>query len=262
MTKNLNFVCYKWGNKYPASYVNKLYAMVKRNIKIPFTFYCVTDNPDGIMVDVKIADMPTRKLPGNGPKLYTFSKEFLGLNSDEFVVSLDLDIVVTSNLDFLAERPEQDFLIARHRIRKGPSRVHGAVYRIRVGSHSRIWENFLINPEEYALLFPGKHGYNAFSEQSWIEEQMKSETIEFFPSNKVISFRADCNSKPKRKFLFLSIDKSSLIHRYLVKHFKASLPNIGEAIVSFSGKVNPEYVMKTHTITVRHAPFIEKFWRL
>ncbi len=38
--KAVNIICMKWGDKYGAEYVNKLYAMVKRNITIPFQFVC------------------------------------------------------------------------------------------------------------------------------------------------------------------------------------------------------------------------------
>ena len=37
-------VCLKWGNKYSAEYVNKLYSMVKRNLTIDYEFVCFTEN--------------------------------------------------------------------------------------------------------------------------------------------------------------------------------------------------------------------------
>ena len=51
-------VCIKWGTKYPAYYVNRLYAGVRKNLSGPFEFYCMTDDPAGIREEVKILDLP------------------------------------------------------------------------------------------------------------------------------------------------------------------------------------------------------------
>ena len=44
----VNVLCLKWGDRYPAFYVNRLYAAVKRNLRRPFRFVCVTDDPTGL----------------------------------------------------------------------------------------------------------------------------------------------------------------------------------------------------------------------
>ena len=38
----------KWGNKFPGEYVNRLYAMVSRNMNSEFRFICFTENSIGI----------------------------------------------------------------------------------------------------------------------------------------------------------------------------------------------------------------------
>ncbi|RHY38782.1 hypothetical protein DYB30_013912 [Aphanomyces astaci] len=46
---HITVVCVKWGVKYGADYVNKLYRGVARHLKsVPFTFCCLTDDPAGI----------------------------------------------------------------------------------------------------------------------------------------------------------------------------------------------------------------------
>ena len=40
-------ICISWGTKYGAPYVNRLYAMVARNLTPPFSFTCFTDNAEG-----------------------------------------------------------------------------------------------------------------------------------------------------------------------------------------------------------------------
>ena len=53
MDKLANIICMKWGDKFPAIYVNRLYGMIDRNITIPFNLYCFTDNGIGIRDEVK-----------------------------------------------------------------------------------------------------------------------------------------------------------------------------------------------------------------
>ena len=36
-------LCMKWGTKYGAEYVNRLYNMVKRHLTLPFKMVCLTD---------------------------------------------------------------------------------------------------------------------------------------------------------------------------------------------------------------------------
>ena len=39
-----NIICMKWGTKFGASYVNRLYDMVERNTTVPHRFVCFTDD--------------------------------------------------------------------------------------------------------------------------------------------------------------------------------------------------------------------------
>ena len=55
---NVNIICMKWGDKFPAEYVNRLYGMVARNLSIPFRFVCFTENNDGIRDEVEIQNLP------------------------------------------------------------------------------------------------------------------------------------------------------------------------------------------------------------
>ena len=44
----LKVVCVKWGDKYPAEYVNRLHNMVKRNLSQPYEFICTTEDGEGL----------------------------------------------------------------------------------------------------------------------------------------------------------------------------------------------------------------------
>ena len=47
-------ICLKWGKKYSAEYVNKLYSMLSKHVHVPFTLTCMTNEPDGILPEIKI----------------------------------------------------------------------------------------------------------------------------------------------------------------------------------------------------------------
>jgi hypothetical protein len=88
--------CVYWGNKFSLDYVYNLKAMVARNTTIPHNFICYSDK--------KIPGIETRILkPGyegwwNKLQLFDSSNKV----SDR-VVYLDLDTVITGNLDWLLE---------------------------------------------------------------------------------------------------------------------------------------------------------------
>ena len=54
----VNVLCLKWGTYYGPEYVNRLYAGVRRNLKRPFRFVCVTDNPAGLRPEVETVPFP------------------------------------------------------------------------------------------------------------------------------------------------------------------------------------------------------------
>lgn len=47
-TVSLHVVCVKYGTKYGADYVNKLYYGVKTHLSLPHTFHCFTESAEGL----------------------------------------------------------------------------------------------------------------------------------------------------------------------------------------------------------------------
>ena len=45
---NTNCICIKWGTKYGAEYVNRLYAGLRRNLLSDLQFFCMTDDVAGL----------------------------------------------------------------------------------------------------------------------------------------------------------------------------------------------------------------------
>lgn len=52
--KKINVFTVKWGSKYSAEYVNKLYASIRKNTSWQVDFYCFTDDQYGINKDIKV----------------------------------------------------------------------------------------------------------------------------------------------------------------------------------------------------------------
>ena len=127
----------KWGNKYPADYVNTLYSMVNRNMSRPFRFICLTDDPSGIEAPAETFPIPELSINLEGPergwkKLSVFSKELYNLSGR--VLCLDLDLIITGPLDDLFDHPG-DVLIIRDWLKKDGT-GNSSVYRFNVGAHS------------------------------------------------------------------------------------------------------------------------------
>jgi len=184
----LHIVCYRWGTKYGVEYANKLHSMVRRHLRRPHRFHCVTDDPAGLSPGIIPHRLPENHFGGNWNKLMTFQADFLGLNGGA-VVCLDLDIVIVGNIDFIADHPERDFVIIRNWA-KG-TRGNSSVFRIKVGSHAHVWETFVRDPESAIDRFHGKTRLGG--DQRWLNHAI--EHFEYFGDGKIVSFKKHCDSK-------------------------------------------------------------------
>ena len=88
----------KYGTKYGADYVNKLFAGVQKNLKISHLFTCFTDDSEGL--DKQIQVKPLRnQWQGWWSKVHIFDQE--AYSSPRWVFYIDLDMIITSSLDEL-----------------------------------------------------------------------------------------------------------------------------------------------------------------
>ena len=86
MTEPVKIICLKWGTKYPAEYVNRLYRMVNKHLTIPFEFYCLTENTEGLYSEINILDLILEEgLKGWWYKLQLFKKRFLWFKRSSYV---------------------------------------------------------------------------------------------------------------------------------------------------------------------------------
>lgn len=92
----MNIVCVKWGDKYSAEYVNKLYSMVLRNVcGKSINFYCYTDDPVDIRKEVNVVKIKTDLTH------WWLKLDLLKLFDQGENILFDLDVVILNPLERL-----------------------------------------------------------------------------------------------------------------------------------------------------------------
>lgn len=181
-------ICIKWGTKYGAEYVNRLYGMVTRNITPPFRFVCFTDSCDGLIEGIETHPLPpldfelpvTRK--GIWPKCRLWNKQLADLQGP--VLFLDLDLVITGNLDpFFTYGAPDDVVLAYNPSNPLERLGQTSVYRFPVGKLYPLLEAFKANPSGIAETYK--------YEQRFVTRHTPG-GVKFWPRRSVRHFRRDC----------------------------------------------------------------------
>lgn len=241
----LHVHAFKWGDMYSADDVNRLCAMFARHLSLPHVFHCSTDAPAGLRSDIVVHPLPSYDFCswdiGNGRKTAVFGRNFIGLEG-ELLVQTDIDMVLVGNVDFLADRPDEDFLIGRGRNQAHATRGHAAIVRLRIGTMPHVWERLVADPA-HAVAVAQHHRSppGHISEQRWLDGAIPD--MRFFEDGRIVYFRQDCNAHADH-------DSPTGI----------AAPPDGARIVSFAGKMKPQHVMDGSSGNWRHAPFVRDHW--
>ena len=131
--------CVKTGNMYGPEYVNKLYAMVARNLPdgMPGRFVCFTDDADGLLPQVETRPIMGEGLEGWWAKLWLFSDEAFELG--DRIVYLDLDTVIIGPLDDIVSY-DGPFAALRDFYR--PEALQSSVMSWESGYMTDIWDRW------------------------------------------------------------------------------------------------------------------------
>lgn len=235
-------LCMKWGTKYGPEYVNRLYAMVKRHLTGAFQFVCLTDDHSGIHSDIACFPIPALALDANLPergwkKLTTFKANLCNLKGT--ALFLDLDVVITDNIDMLFEYPGE-FLIIHDW--KRPWRITGnsSVYRFNIGAHADVLTEFNLNQ---ATIFRNFRNEQAFLSH-FLHQQNK---LSYWPSSWCCSYKYHC------------------IPKWPSNYWREPLIPDGVKIIVFHGEVNPPDALegrRNRTLRfMRRARWISDYWR-
>jgi hypothetical protein len=174
----LTVITYKWEpnpgyrSKFTGEHVNTLARMIRRNTTLPHRFICFTDNRKGIdpaLVEARElwtdhASLINPSLGLRGPSCYRRLKMF-ARDAAEWIgpriLHLDLDMVITANIDPLLNRPEE-FVIWGDTA--PPTPYNGSLCLFTAGCRPQLWEDF--DPVETPKA-TRKLGYVG-SDQAWI----------------------------------------------------------------------------------------------
>jgi hypothetical protein len=181
-------IAINWGTKYGPPFINRLYAMVERNITPPFTFTCFTDNRQGIRPEVLCEDLPPLDfdLPVTSKGVWQKSRLWgprLGTLEGP-VLFLDLDLVIVGNIDafFTVGRPDQ-VMLARNPVRPLERLGQTSVYRFQVGKLVPLLDKFRADPQGIADVYD--------YEQRFVTRNAPG-GVTFFPRRWVRHFRYEC----------------------------------------------------------------------
>ena len=224
-TKQANVLCMKWGTKYPADYVNRLYSMVARNLNRPFRFICLTDDARDLAAGVEAFPLPELSIDLAGPergwnKLAVFSQQLFDIEGQ--VLCLDLDLIITGSLDELFDHPG-DVMIIRDWLKKDGT-GNSSVYRFTVGSHPEVLAEF---ERSFTTI---KTTYR--NEQEYLSSALLDQgALDYWPDHWCRSFKRHC-IKPLSLFIARDTEVPDDA-RVIVFHGK---PDPHEAIAGVRGK--------------------------
>lgn len=208
----VNIVCVKYGTKYTASHVNRLYEMVRRNTSLPFLFYCLTDNGSGLHPDIIVRDLDLNL------DLESFWYKFCIFDSSLYLDDVptfyfDLDIIIQNNIDHLFNHPEKNIKISysgelkEPDSLKWPTAVNSSMMLFIPSKTDYIREGFIKNPDYNIIQYGGVCRY------LW---QIHKEELDFFiPMKDYYSFirvpqivkdMGDPHKKYRTKERFVNID--------------------------------------------------------
>jgi len=246
----VNVICLKYGKRYPAEYVNKLYAGVARHLKRPFRFHCCTDDQTDIGQDIKVIPFPENPgIKSHWPhvlvKLMLTKDGFGGLSGP--TLFLDLDIIIMDELDSFFDYEPGRFCIIHNWVNRRkqalglrPNVGNSSVFRFDAGPTSdTIYQTFLkeMNRAEDRSIFN--------TEQAFMTYAMKYPV--WWPETWVRSYKWDC--RPAFPLNLILAPKAPHDCKILVFHGK---PDPEEAIVGFKGQ-------KMHH-SIKAAPWIQEHW--
>lgn len=204
MAPPLTIVCFLWrrnpsGFQLPAvidygpEHVRRLERGLKRHMRTPFRFVCITDQPESLegIETIPLWDKCSG-LGGCYNRLYTFSPDMRQLIGERFVC-IDIDCIVMGDLTPLFSRPES-FVINRYI----PSPAgdcakdqdyNGGLYMMDAGARADVWDHF--NPVISPMLVDAAkdQGKVVGTDQAWIRLVLGSGEATFGPEHGVYEAR-------------------------------------------------------------------------
>lgn len=180
-------ICIKWGTKYGPEYANRLYGMISRNITPPFRLFCFTDDETGLRPEIETRPLPVFEYEAPKNTLGKWPKSRLWGDLGDVtgvVLFLDLDVVITGNLDdFFTYGDPDDTIVGLNPSTPFEKMGQTSVYRMRVGKLAALQDIFRADPQAAA----DKYRF----EQRFVTRNAPG-GVKFWPKGWLAHFRMHC----------------------------------------------------------------------
>lgn len=239
-------VCMKWGDRYPADFVNRLYSMIQRHTERETQLICYTDDASGIDPAVITAPIPGINVPERVAitgwrKIAIWQEGLEHLSGD--VLFFDLDMIITGSIDAFFDFHPGEYCVIHNWTQPNEKIGNTSIFKMPVGKFPQVFNDFHNDPEsvlkEYRI------------EQQYISGQIPSQV--FWPPEFCVSF------------------KHSLVPSWPLNFFQTPKLPEGTLSVAFTGKPDPDEaavgvwpVQKAWKKLYKHVrptPWIMENWR-
>tara|TARA_B100000963_G_scaffold347075_1_gene352985 strand:- start:457 stop:1176 length:720 start_codon:yes stop_codon:yes gene_type:complete len=225
----------KWGTRYGPEYVNRLYNSIQKHTKRITKVYCFTDNNQEIDKNIICKPLPKINLPNtiaNTPwrKLSLWQCPLYNLKGD--VLFLDLDLLITGNLDQFFDYMPGRYCVIENWTQIGQNIGNTSCFRFPVGKYKSVFKKFEKNPEKYWK----KHHI----EQVYLSDQISDQV--FWPIGWCKSFKHD------------------LLPKWPFRIWKPAILPKNTSIVAFTGKPDPDDVIIGNW-PVKKSQFYKKIYK-
>ena len=163
---------------YTPDYVSKLYRSLKRNSTVPFEFICLSDTD--VEADLVLPYNHHSAIKKHWHKLKFFSPQFGGQKPGDEIIVMDIDQVITNNVDDLLNHPVEDNeLITYGQWWDNKLKLNGGFYKFKSGSLKSIWDDFSLNPEFWQLNYynTGVVHHKYYGEQNYVNWKVQEHNI-------------------------------------------------------------------------------------
>ena len=190
----LKVVCWKWFQPnyrsiFNADHVHILKSMIERNLDLDHKFVCITDDPTELLCDtIELWKEPMVNLPERRPNCYRrlkmFEKNAAEWMDCDFVLSIDLDVVIVSNITSLVQdMMNHDFSIWGDTAKN--THYNGSFWGLRLGSRSSVWNDF--DPMKSPIVV-NQNGIIG-SDQGWISYHLGDAENKLTKDDGIFSYR-------------------------------------------------------------------------
>lgn len=258
--ERVNVLCAKWGTKYPAYYVNRLYAGVAKWLARPFRFVCATNEPEGIRPEVECVALgpdphvKDRRWPNIHAKLTLFRRGFAQLAGP--TLFFDVDVLVTGPLDRFFDYRPGDFCIIhnwverRKALFRRPPIGNSSCFRFDAGTDAAhgVYESFLRDKEDPALDRYFRKGSQKFQTRAMFERG----NVSWWPEEWVGSFKRACVPLwPLNRFIVPRRPKGPSVIAF---HGNPDIPEAIDGFFAHKGRKIPPH------LTCLPTPWVKELW--